>query len=182
MLQVSLAFIFLINSHAAFSYEEPKDYNFFKQYSAYIKPADNTKKWIIKGDLNGDKKPDTVFIVYTKKNKFPVPSSIKVIEISTGKLAPSTFRIQKNNAIALFVIHDNKQKYLIYDSEKISFMESMNHMEIGVLPLSASKEVMSELNIKPKGDILILPNEAGIDTYLYWDGNTYQFVEPEEIP
>lgn len=40
----------------------------------------------------------------------------------------------------------------------------------------------SYLPVKTKSDLIILPTESGIDTYIYWNKNTYQLFEPEEIP
>ncbi len=35
---------------------------------------------------------------------------------------------------------------------------------------------------KVNGDIIILPTEAGIDTYVYWDSDSYKLHIPEEEP
>lgn len=34
----------------------------------------------------------------------------------------------------------------------------------------------------PAGDLIVLPTEAGIDTYVYWNGSEYALFEPEEMP
>jgi hypothetical protein len=39
-----------------------------------------------------------------------------------------------------------------------------------------------ELSSKAKGDIILIPTEAGIDSFIYWDGLTYQLYEVIDIP
>jgi len=38
------------------------------------------------------------------------------------------------------------------------------------------------LSSKAKGDIILIPAEAGIDSFIYWDGLTYQLYEVIDIP
>ena len=32
------------------------------------------------------------------------------------------------------------------------------------------------------GDVVLVPTEAAIDTFLYWDGKRYQLYLPDEVP
>jgi hypothetical protein len=38
------------------------------------------------------------------------------------------------------------------------------------------------LPVKHTGDLIILPTESGIDTYIYWDKTTYKLHVPKETP
>ena len=44
------------------------------------------------------------------------------------------------------------------------------------------KQHQAMLPVKSSGDILVLPTEAGIDTYVYWDKDRYKLHVPEEVP
>lgn len=35
---------------------------------------------------------------------------------------------------------------------------------------------------KAKGDVIVIPTEAGIESYIYWDGNSFSLYEVLDIP
>ena len=43
------------------------------------------------------------------------------------------------------------------------------------------KNNISYLPVKLKMDLIVIPTEAGIDTYIYFDKDGYKLFEPEEM-
>ena len=42
--------------------------------------------------------------------------------------------------------------------------------------------IQASLPARHTGDLIVLPTEAGIDTYIYWDQTKYRLYVPTETP
>ena len=81
------------------------------------------------------------------------------------------------------VLSANNRGYVIRDANPISLLDTHAARELFVLTGDQSTAAgLKTQSPKPRGDLLIIPTEAGIDTYLYWDGDTFKSHEPLELP
>jgi hypothetical protein len=81
------------------------------------------------------------------------------------------------------VLSGTSASYVIHDANPISILDTDAAQELFVVKGSEIAENgLADLNKKAKGDLLGIPTEAGIDTYLYWNGDTIASYEPLEIP
>ena len=141
-----------------------------------------------KADLNGDNSEDTVFVVNSlslgkgKLDKFTVvcpwpyygegvsPNSL----LSGSKISLVISLSSQNSAVHDFILHD---------SNSPSVLDTEAARELSVSKVSAlDAEVKGELLKRTKGELIVVPTEAGIDTYIYWDGKTFVVYEPSEAP
>ena len=136
------------------------------------------------GDFNGDGLEDIAVLV-TPISK-PIESA--QIKVSMPWVYPSTTQSTKyHKSLAIF---QNSGSDWLSDKTRIFIMLDTT----GVLETPSFKLLVSNksdknysehknmLPVKTNSDLIILPTEAGIDTYIYWDKGTYKLFEPEEIP
>jgi hypothetical protein len=72
---------------------------------------------------------------------------------------------------------------LIHDKNDISVLDASAMLQSKVIKKDKIKFIEeAELISKAKGDIILIPTEAGIDSFIYWDGLTYQLYEVIDIP
>lgn len=137
---------------------------------------------VLRGDLNGDGAEDLVAVVVHGAGRLaggvtrvhPWPSD----EGATDDLAAGS-------RARVAVIHGGsaRRAFLIHDPNPVSILDAGAAKEISILPRARlAAEGGDELAEAARGDVVVVPTEAGIDTYLYWDGSTYQAYEPMEMP
>jgi hypothetical protein len=77
----------------------------------------------------------------------------------------------------------NSKQFLMHDKNEISILDTEAAQEINVTRKSELGTLdLPELSAQAKGDVVVVPTEAGIDTYLFWNGNAFQSYEPLELP
>ena len=105
--------------------------------------------------------------------------------IINNAISPWYGRYQVDSAVfertkVLFV--DNRSNgQVIFDSENPSILNTPSANELMMIHKSDAIKLHRELE-KSRGDILIVPTESGIDSYLYWNGMKYQTLFPNEEP
>lgn len=136
------------------------------------------------GDFNGDGNEDIV-VLFTPKSK---PSETKQLKVMTPWVYPSTEPSNKYRK-SLVIFHKTDGKWISDKTKAYVFLNSNGALEtpsFKILTINKKDKNYSlhasMLPIKTSNDLIILPTEAGIDTYLYWDKNTYKLLEPEEMP
>jgi hypothetical protein len=138
-----------------------------------------------KTDIDGDGKTDVVELVNISKNTKSLPP---VITLSTPwaltdeptEKSPQLKNGSHNNVLVTF---GNSKQFLIHDVNAVSLLDTDAAQEISVASNSELEGLdLSELSAQAKGDVIVVPTEAGIDTYLYWNGATFQSYEPSELP
>ncbi|MFO1519739.1 MAG: FG-GAP repeat protein [bacterium] len=171
------------------------------QFGPHVEVAGGVKSTVLKGDFNGDGKPDIAVLVKPKGKRGELSPGVRLVQTAEGAKDPApTAMLNGENSLA--VIHGSAAgwqtpapngKFLIYAFGWIGWPGPQTGNLI-VLPKSKQKRdksgyaTLSPQNFVslPKviaGDGIVVPTEAGINTFLYWNGKTYRFwVDPGETP
>ena len=141
------------------------------------------------GDLDGDGKPDAVYLVtiLPQSADHKLASDVTVL----GKLFGTAPLGPRGEALALAILQNGgKRKFLLtgYQGDSTtSYFESPIWSETPV-PLAIAKrgsksfEQFHRQEKRITHDILVVGTEAGIDTALYWTGQSYAWFQPLEEP
>lgn len=91
---------------------------------------------------------------------------------------------KKGSKTGVVIIHGGDVlPSLIHDKNDISVLDASAMLQSKVIKKDKIKFIEeAELSSKAKGDIILIPTEAGIDSFIYWDGLTYQLYEVIDIP
>ena len=134
-------------------------------------------------DIDGDQKTDVVETVTLKKGIHGVPASVAVASPWEPTSTEEESQSQKGSHNNIFVTFGNSKQFLIHDRNEFSILDTEAAEEIHVVAHETLKELdFPDLLEQAKGDVIVIPTEAGIDTYLYWDGISFQSYEPMELP
>jgi hypothetical protein len=91
---------------------------------------------------------------------------------------------KKGSKTGVVIIHGGDVlSSLIHDKNDVSILDASAMLQSKVIKKDRIKFIEeAELISKAKGDIILIPTEAGIDSFIYWDGLTYQLYEVIDIP
>ena len=93
---------------------------------------------------------------------------------------------QKNTKIGKFLYIETSNKdsksILFFDNSMPSVLDSTSIDRLNVITSDKSQDILSEHDLNPLGDVLVVPTEAGIDTYLFRNSSGFVYIIPEEIP
>lgn len=130
------------------------------------------------GDFNGDGEEDLVTVV-TLDSKAQFPKDVMVLEPwGKSELPPA----ERSRALAILHRKGDQVlgRFLAVGDLPNSWEPDWDDMGIEVVSRKEAKEILQD--VIPKGDVLQIPTQAGIDMFLYWDGSTYRNFAPEEEP
>lgn len=149
-----------------------------------IKIEKNAKPNFKLGDFNGDGLED-IAVLFMPASK---PIESKTIKVSMPWVYPST-KQSKNYHKSLIIFQNSGGNWFSGETQVFAMLDTTGVLETPSFKLLVSKksdkdykEHTNIIPIKTNNDLIVLPTEAGIDTYIYWDKNTYKFFEPEETP
>lgn len=136
------------------------------------------------GDFNNDGLQD-IAVLFTPKSK---PTESKQLKVLTPWIYATTKKTNKYHK-SLVIFHKTNSQWLSNDTHGYVLLDNNGVLETPSFQLLITRKEdkdyishVSELPIMTKSDLIILPTEAGIDTYVYWDKDTYKLFEPEEMP
>jgi hypothetical protein len=160
-------------------------------FGTRIGPADDRKPYYWTGDFNGDNITDLLVMVRLKGPTRALPKDIVVLSFwnASAQSNPSP----QDSELALAIIHGSDAgwntapagKYLIHSKDFFSspLWESTSTKElISIVRIGSKKSRATGPPVAAKGDSISLATEAGIDTFVYWNGKTYRLFEPAETP
>lgn len=133
-------------------------------------------------DFNGDGVNDIV-VLFTPKSKPKETSQLKVL---TPWIYPNTKPANKyRKSLAVFQSNDGKwwleklHVFVLLDTNGVLETPSFELLTIS----KSNKQYLSHassLPVKISNDLIIIPTEAGIDTYIYWDKGTYKLYSQKK--
>lgn len=138
-------------------------------------------------DANGDGVKDLLFILNVDLIAKNLPAQVKVIrpwKYYGDSKSPNNFH--QGGKVALFVrlkSSEGDSEYLIWDANSPSVLDTEAALDLTISKLAnVAQEDLPPLKKLARGDLIVIPTEAGIDTYLYWNGNTFAVYEPSDTP
>ena len=186
-MKYSLVFIILLLP--LFGSAEPSIYHnsktVTKLFETFIPGLNkNSKPSFKQGDFNGDG-VDDIAVLFTPKSKPKETAQLKVLKLW---VYPNT-KPSDNYRKSLAIFQSTNGKWELDKIHVYALLDTNGVLETPSFQLLTTSrkdknfsEHASMLPIKTKNDLIILPTEAGIDTYIYWDKDTYKLFEPEEMP
>lgn len=134
-------------------------------------------------DFNGDGLADTIY--YT--DVINDISGLSSVVLFQPWLITDT---QEQGAkTAIVIIHGSSSlvegsvPVVIHDKNDISVLDTLAMLQSEVIEKEMIAQLQEpELSARAKGDIILIPTEAGIDSFIYWDGSSYQLYEVIDIP
>ena len=175
-----LAFLLLSISNIACCSEHDKASKDVSTKPVNTQPVTNKPKGnLLIGDFNGDKVKDTLEFTYADKKLNASQKNIR--NITPWELYSSN---KSGSRHSIIITHGSIDKlFSIYDVNDISILDTGAAKELFIFPFSKISELeLPLLSQHAKGDLIVIPTEAGVDTFLYWDGETYKAYEPIEMP
>lgn len=163
--------------------------------SAHTANDTQTKDQVIarvEADLNGDGVIDQAkLLLYSSMGEEPAQGYELVSAwpyYSDG--APPTTPAEGGPVVLVIEHGMNEAKgetddFLLFDPNEVSVLATdaaENLAATAVKELPEKGAALAELPQQFTGDVLVLPTEAGIDTFVYWTGKTYRVFEPLEMP
>lgn len=134
-------------------------------------------------DIDGDKKKDSIYFIL--KNKVAPLSLLEKANIiqpffsekrSDGDLKSGS------KHIIYFDLSSIGNDFLIHDTNEISVLDTEAASSILTASNKELNAILEDSDSSSPGDGIILPTEAGIDLYLYWDGQSISLFEPMDLP
>lgn len=163
-------------------------------FGGFAAPAGDAPARNLSGDFNGDGQLDRLIwlSVHDSGHQLPVDTSIVRPWPYEGADQTST-SFEPGAKRGLGIVHcqpgtvddcELQRAFVVHDRDPVSILATEAATELLVVSKAAlaEEEGVSEVIERARGDVIVLPTEAGIDTYLYWDGQTYQAYEPLELP
>lgn len=139
------------------------------------------------GDFNGDGADDLLAVTEVTRGTEPLPEGVLVLQPWSGAESRAYSRTPSHEAaMSLAIVHgasaSNGGAFLLYDPAPISILATEAAREAFVASRSEVASLDTEMGRLARGDVFVLPTEAGIDTFIYWDGSTYRAYQPLVYP
>ncbi|HED34021.1 MAG TPA: hypothetical protein ENJ08_07385 [Gammaproteobacteria bacterium] len=136
------------------------------------------------GDYNGDGIKD-IAIIFLPTSEIKSEKNITVQRLWAGSVKNSATKYYQS----IGIFHGSKVGWLS-DSIRVSVLLAGDGVfEVPAFELLSARVGSEDYQqyyawrpIELKGDFLIVPTEAGIDTYVYWNKDRYELLWPDEIP
>lgn len=175
--------ITLISCSAACSSPVNKDI-LKERFGSELIPETAIVQGSIVADLDGDSALDWLVAVKAERPLSEFPKGVRVIDIHNGRVlrAGNILRAKGDLALAVTLSSDDGISFLIVDPKEPSLMGELYSGGLGAVMGGEAVKVTEEFSLNAKGDLIIIPTGAGIDTYLYWDGHAFRYFEPDFIP
>jgi hypothetical protein len=154
-----------------------------------VEIAAGHRPYFLTGEFNGDRFRDWLIVVRVKPSSGTLAKSATILNPWGIRKPPHG----KPSGLALAVIHGSKNgwdkplgRYLLSDREFFAtpiWQDATPRNLIGIVRKpGTNRPGRRKLPRAAKGDAIRVATEAGIDTFLYWDGKTYRLYSPPEVP
>lgn len=132
-------------------------------------------------DFNADGLVDYIYYVDVTEN---IDSTSNDISLDVVQPWLKMDEQKKGSKTGVLIIHGGDVlSSLIHDKNDFSVLDARAMLQSKVIRKDKIKFIEeAELNSKAKGDVILIPTEAGIDSFIYWDGLVYQLYEIVDIP
>ncbi|MCP5079204.1 MAG: hypothetical protein GY951_14260 [Psychromonas sp.] len=139
---------------------------------------------VINGDFNGDGVIDLAML-FLPVSEMTASNNLNISKLWENPDSVSSANFHKS----LVIFHGSKSGWLSGDMQVYVLLDDIGALETPSFKLIVShvrdkdyKDNALYLPVKLQSDLIIIPTEAGIDTYIYWHQGRYQLFEPDELP
>jgi hypothetical protein len=164
-------------------------------FGAAVEASTAFKPFYVTGDFNGDGAQDIVIVVLIKASRSALPKDVRILNPFEFE---RTIRFPANpateNKLALVIIHGWKNpkpsgKYLligdspilILDYQRVTSDQPADRQDlIGLMNKRGRRPKGSTFPRGAKGDVILLGNQVGDNSPLYWNGRTYVWEDSAE--
>lgn len=151
----------------------------FTPLNAGLELSQETQQWRSELDFNGDSQADFVYFTQVKSPTASLPENLTIRSLSSrehsGDLSGG------KHAIVIAQIH-TQQALIFHENQEMNILDSPSWPDVHIVEHAKLSTLDEPELLKAKGDIIVIPTPAGIDTYLFFDGKDYQHYEPLELP
>lgn len=143
----------------------------------------------LRADFNGDQIEDELLVVKASRKVTELPANVQVVRpwpLNEGESQGDN--LAHGASVNFAIIHgpltgSQPQIFVLHNDNTVSLLDAPAGETLTTVKLNdvASLEE-PQLAAVAKGDLLTVPTEAGIDTYIYWDGVTYKAFAPTAEP
>ncbi|MBQ1783232.1 MAG: hypothetical protein II007_06250 [Gammaproteobacteria bacterium] len=131
---------------------------------------------VVRGDFNGDGFEDLFLVA---ENIAPTSANVNQYAITGASDCKAP-----NGDLGLIAHGDSKgnpQQLHLLQACFGEFHGAIHRLEVMNAEQAKQRDGVS-LPQLVSGDVVLVPTEAAIDTFLYWDGKRYQLYLPDEVP
>jgi len=139
---------------------------------------------IVTGDFNGDGVMDMAVLF----RPAPTVTTSKQVTTSTPWAFPGGVQADTYQT-SLAIFNGSRDGWLSPDTKVFALLDRSGSLQTPSFQMMVKRKTDKEyarlqglLPAKHRGDLIVLPTEAGIDTYVYWDQTTYKLHVPVETP
>ncbi|MEJ2612480.1 MAG: hypothetical protein P8179_21070 [Candidatus Thiodiazotropha sp.] len=136
-------------------------------------------------DFDGDGATDQILVTGLKGSTAELLKNIVLIhpwEFDEKRTNTANLAAGSKNSFYI-ILSSTKCAYIVNDANPISILDTDAARDLFAVKKNEILEMgLDEISGKIRGDLIGIPTEAGIDTYLYWNGNTFISYEPLEMP
>ena len=164
-------------------------------FGAAVEASTAFKPFYVTGDFNGDGAQDIVIVVLIKAGRSALPKDVRILnpfEFERRIKFPANPATE--NKLALVIIHGWKNpkpsaKYLligespilVLDYQRVTSAQPADRQNlIGLMNKRGRRPKGSTYPRGAKGDVILLGNQVGDDSPLYWNGRTYVWEDSAE--
>ena len=134
---------------------------------------------VFRGDFDGDGVGDLLVLVRVSEGARRLARDVRVVRPWPGADEDAS----GGDRLGLAVVHGGAAPgFLLFDPNLVSILDTSAAREAFVADKAEASSWDAEVRERARGDVFVLPTEAGIDTFVYWDGATYRAYQPLELP
>ena len=164
-------------------------------FGATVEASTAFKPFYMTGDFNGDGVQDIAVVVRIKETRSALPKDVRLLNpFEVGRSIKFPANPAAENKLALAIIHGWKNpkasaKYLLVGDSPILILDYQRLVSdqpadrqdlIGLMPRRGRRPQGSTYPRGAKGDVILLGNQVGDNSPLYWNGRTYVWEDSAE--
>lgn len=153
------------------------------------------KPFYVTGDFNGDGAQDVAVVVLIKERRSALPKDVRILnpfQFERRVVFPANPAAE--NKLALVIIHGwqspkpsakflliGDSPILILDYQRVTSDQPADRQDlVGLMPKRGKRPKGATFPRAAKGDVILLGNQVGDNTPLYWNGQTYIWEDSAE--
>jgi hypothetical protein len=141
----------------------------------------------LRADFNGDGAEDRLLVVKSSSMPGEAPANIRVVRPWPLEKDESAGGLSHGASVNLVIVDGKSaaapRAVVLHDDNSVSLLDAPAAAELKVIKRTDLGALDEPAFVQAaRGDVLAVPTEAGIDTYIYWDGSTYKLYAPADAP